>query len=136
MCSIRRYISARFFLEADYSNAILVIDEAHNLVQRAMDYYSPSLSRQHIRDLSGNLRHVEPSLAKELRKFLGEIDDFFRSQVRTKGDEYTTARRERRGPGQVPDTIAARILRGTQADLQQADRPLPVGQDNQRTGDP
>jgi DNA excision repair protein ERCC-2 len=79
----------RFFLEDDYSNAILVIDEAHNLVQRAMDYYSPSLSRQHIRDLSGNLRHVEPSLAKELRKFLWEIEDFFRSQVRTKGDEYT-----------------------------------------------
>jgi DNA excision repair protein ERCC-2 len=79
----------RFFLEADYSNAILVIDEAHNLVQRAMDYYSPSLSRQHIRDLSGNLRHVEPSLAKELRKFLGEIDDFLRSQRRPQGDEYT-----------------------------------------------
>jgi len=79
----------RFFLEADYSNAILVIDEAHNLVQRAMDYYSPSLSRQQIRDLGGNLRQVEPSLAKELRKFLGEIEHFFRSQKRTKGDEYT-----------------------------------------------
>ncbi|HVM59478.1 MAG TPA: ATP-dependent DNA helicase [Verrucomicrobiae bacterium] len=79
----------RFFLEADYSNAILVIDEAHNLVQRAMDYYSPSLSRQQIRDLSGNLRHVEPSLAGELRKFLGKIDDFFRSQKRSQGDEYS-----------------------------------------------
>src|ERR1700685_1486022 len=55
----------RFFLDADYSNAILVIDEAHNLVQRAMDYSSPSLSRQQIRDLGRNLRHVEPSLAKE-----------------------------------------------------------------------
>jgi DNA excision repair protein ERCC-2 len=79
----------RFFLDADYSNAILIIDEAHNLVQRAMDYYSPSLSRQQLRDLKGDLRHVEPSLARELRKFLGEIEDFFRRQVRAQGDEYT-----------------------------------------------
>ena len=79
----------RFFLEADYANAILVIDEAHNLVQRAMEYYSPALSRQQLRDLAGNLRHLEPSLAKELRKFLGEIEDFFRSQTRPQGDEYT-----------------------------------------------
>jgi DNA excision repair protein ERCC-2 len=79
----------RFFLEADYSDAVLIIDEAHNLVQRAMDYYSPSLSRRQIHDLSGNLRHVEPSLAKELRQFLRDIDDFFRSQTRTQSDEYT-----------------------------------------------
>ncbi|HTS19804.1 MAG TPA: ATP-dependent DNA helicase [Verrucomicrobiae bacterium] len=79
----------RFFLEADYANAILVIDEAHNLVQRAMEYYSPSLSRQQIRDLSGNLRHVEPSLARELRKVLETIDDFFRNQKQPQGDEYS-----------------------------------------------
>jgi DNA excision repair protein ERCC-2 len=79
----------RFFQEADYSNAILVIDEAHNLVQRAMDYYSPSLSRQSIRDLSKDLRHVEPSLAKDLRQFLGEIEGFFRTQARAEGDEFT-----------------------------------------------
>ncbi len=79
----------RFFLEVDYSDAILIIDEAHNLVQRAMDYYSPSLSRQQLRDLGRNLRHVEPSLAKEVRMFLGEIEDFFRSQTRPQGDEYT-----------------------------------------------
>jgi len=79
----------RFFLDADYSNAILIIDEAHNLVQRATDYYSPSLSRQQIHDLKSDLRHVAPSLAKDLRKFLGEIEDFFRRQVRPQGDEYT-----------------------------------------------
>jgi DNA excision repair protein ERCC-2 len=79
----------RFFQDADYSNAILIIDEAHNLVQRAMEYYSPSLSRRQIGDLGGNLRHVEPSLAKEMRNFLEQIEDFFRSQSRPKGDEYT-----------------------------------------------
>ena len=79
----------RFFLDADYSNAILIIDEAHNLVHRALEYYSPVLSREQIRDLRGNLRHVEPSLAKELRKFLEQIDDFFRQQARPQVDEYT-----------------------------------------------
>ncbi len=79
----------RFFLDADYSNAILIIDEAHNLVHRALEYYSPVLSREQIHDLRGNLRHVEPSLAKELRKFLEQIDDFFRQQARPKVDEYT-----------------------------------------------
>ncbi len=79
----------RFFQDADYSNAILIIDEAHNLVQRAMDYYSPSLSRRQVGELRNNLRHVEPSLAKELREFLERIEVFFRSQSRPKGDEYT-----------------------------------------------
>jgi DNA excision repair protein ERCC-2 len=79
----------RFFQDADYSNAILIIDEAHNLVQRAMEYYSPSLSRQQVRELGKNLRHVEPSLAKELREFLEQIEGFFRSQGRPQGDEYT-----------------------------------------------
>lgn len=79
----------RFFQDADYSNAVLIIDEAHNLVQRAMDYFSPVLSRRQIRDLRNDLRHVEPSLAKELRNFLEQIEEFFRSQARPKGDEYT-----------------------------------------------
>ncbi|HUJ09252.1 MAG TPA: ATP-dependent DNA helicase [Verrucomicrobiae bacterium] len=79
----------RFFQDADYSNAVLIVDETHNLVQRAMEYYSPSLSRRQIRDLSKDLRHVESSLARELRKFLDRIEDFFRSQSRRQGDEYT-----------------------------------------------
>jgi DNA excision repair protein ERCC-2 len=79
----------RFFQDADYSNAILIIDEAHNLVQRAVDYYSPSLSRQQIHDLKNHLRHVEPGLARELKKFLAQIDEFFQSLTRPAGDEYT-----------------------------------------------
>ena len=79
----------RFFQDADYSNAILIIDEAHNLVQRALDYYSPCLSRRQVHDLKNTLRHVEPSLAKELKKFLEQIEGFFRSQARPSGDEYT-----------------------------------------------
>ena len=79
----------RFFQDADYSDAILIIDEAHNLAQRAMDYYSPSLSRRQLHDLKGDLRHVEPSLARELKNFLEHLEDFFRTQARPQGDEYT-----------------------------------------------
>lgn len=77
----------RFFHDADYSNAILIIDEAHNLVQRALDYYSPSLSRQQLQEVGKSLAHVEPALARELRKFLRALDEVF--HARSQPDEYS-----------------------------------------------
>lgn len=79
----------RFFMDEDYSDAVLVIDEAHNLLQRAMDYYAPVLFRRRIHEVGKNLRHVDPSLAKDIRRFLGAIDDVFESLVRRQGDEYS-----------------------------------------------
>jgi len=78
----------RFFQDEDYSNAVLVIDEAHNLVQRAMDYYSPALSRGQVRELAKTgLGHVGQELAEELRDFLGEIDGFFRRIIKQRPEE-------------------------------------------------
>ncbi|MEI8064652.1 MAG: DEAD/DEAH box helicase family protein, partial [Verrucomicrobiota bacterium] len=79
----------RFFQDADYSDAVLIIDEAHNLVQRALDYYSPVLRRRQVQALAKQLAHVEPGLARELRQFLNTIDDFFRSHDRHIPDEYS-----------------------------------------------
>ncbi len=79
----------RFFQDADYSDAILVIDEAHNLLPRAMDYYSPILRRAQVLALMKNLRHVEPKLAKELKQFLKELDEFFLRTASQRGDEYS-----------------------------------------------
>jgi DNA excision repair protein ERCC-2 len=79
----------RFFQDEDYSDAILVIDEAHNLLQRALDYYSPSLQRGQLRSLKHNLGHVEPTLVKEITRFLNQIDAFFREQSKPVGDEYS-----------------------------------------------
>jgi len=79
----------RFFLDEDYSDAVLVIDEAHNLLQRAMDYYSPVLRRRQVHEVGRNLRHLDPALARDLRKFLGAIDDVFESLARRRGDEYS-----------------------------------------------
>ena len=79
----------RFFQDADYSDAILVIDEAHNLLQRAMDYYSPTLRRGQVLALMKNLRHVERSLAKEIKDWLRALDDFFVRVSSQRGDEYS-----------------------------------------------
>ncbi|MGD0652073.1 MAG: ATP-dependent DNA helicase [Verrucomicrobiia bacterium] len=76
----------RFFQDADYSDTLLIIDEAHNLLQRAMDYYSPSLRRQQIRELMGDLKHVEPALAQELKQFLKELDRFFAGVASQRAD--------------------------------------------------
>jgi DNA excision repair protein ERCC-2 len=79
----------RFFQEADYSDNVLIIDEAHNLLQRAQDYYSPVLTRRQIHEVSRNLSHVEPGLARDLRKFLRALDDLFYGLARDRGDEYS-----------------------------------------------
>ncbi len=79
----------RFFQDADYSDSVLIIDEAHNLVQRAMDYYSPELRRRQVGVVLKNLRHVEPALAREFRQTLSRLDDFFESQRLERGDEYS-----------------------------------------------
>ncbi len=79
----------RFFQDADYSDAILVIDEAHNLVQRAMDYYSPSLHRRQVRDLMKNVNHLDKSLGRDLKAFFGELDEFFRRQASRQPDEFS-----------------------------------------------
>ena len=92
----------RFFMDEDYSDAVLVIDEAHNLLQRAMDYYAPVLFRRRIHEVGKNLRHVEPMLAKDIRRFLGAIDGVFESLARRQGDEYSQIEEEdetRRQPG-------------------------------------
>ena len=79
----------RFFQEADYADDVLIIDEAHNLLQRAQDYYSPVLTRRQIHEVSRNLGHVEPGLARDLRKFLRALDDLFDGLARDRGDEYS-----------------------------------------------
>jgi DNA excision repair protein ERCC-2 len=79
----------RFFQESDCSDAILIIDEAHNLAGRAMQYYSPSLSCRRVRELMDGLGHVEPALARDFKKWLRRLEEFFRNAERRSGDEYS-----------------------------------------------
>ena len=79
----------RFFQDEDYSDAILVIDEAHNLVQRALDYYSPALHRSKLRELSHQMTRLEPALARDFRNLLRLLNEFFERQDEQAGDEYS-----------------------------------------------
>lgn len=49
-------VRLRRFFDAPYNNSIVIIDEAHNLVQRAIEYYSPSISQDDIILIKRHLR--------------------------------------------------------------------------------
>jgi Rad3-related DNA helicase len=66
------------FQENDHDDSILIIDEAHNLYSRAMDYYSPSLRRADIRACLQSLPFDE-TLARDLAAWLRSLEKFFSS---------------------------------------------------------
>jgi DNA excision repair protein ERCC-2 len=78
-----------WFANDNAADAILIIDEAHNLAERARDYYSPSLSRQQLHNVGRQLRHVSPALARQIRHLLRVIDDFLAGQHAASPDEYS-----------------------------------------------
>jgi DNA excision repair protein ERCC-2 len=53
----------------------LVIDEAHNLPHRAMDYYSPSISTALLEELRGGLASLPPRFRSEALTLLGGCID-------------------------------------------------------------
>ncbi len=58
----------RFFAEGGRENYILLIDEAHNLVERAREMYSASLSISQLRQVRGLMRGVNPKLVARIGK--------------------------------------------------------------------
>jgi len=74
-----------FFQENAHDDCVLILDEAHNLYGRAMDYYSPSLRRVDIRACLQELP-FEESLAEDLAAWLRSLEKFF-TQLREAGDE-------------------------------------------------
>ncbi len=79
----------RFFQDEDYSDAVLIVDEAHNLAARALDYYSPSLRRRQLREVTEQLPLMEPAVAREFRKLIRLINEFFETTGGAAGDEYS-----------------------------------------------
>ena len=57
-------VAALHFAEQDKAN--LVIDEAHNVISRSMDYYSPSLHTRYFAELIVAVKHVPTILYKTL----------------------------------------------------------------------
>ncbi len=72
----------RYFLEGTGDYAFL-IDEAHNLVDRARDMYSAQLSRTHVRRVAQSLKEPEPAIAHAL----DTIDAFLKTQLQRVTDE-------------------------------------------------
>ena len=67
----------RLFQNRDYSDWILIIDEAHNLYQRGMDYFSPAVVRKHILDIISYQRGKKPKVYNNLIKALEKFNKFF-----------------------------------------------------------
>ena len=65
----------RYFDEEYYSPKLL-IDEAHNMVDRSRSMYSASLSKESLITLRKNTNKVKPSLKTTINKLIKYIDDF------------------------------------------------------------
>ncbi len=67
----------RIFNQKDYSDWILIIDEAHNLYQRGLGYYSPQLSRKQLRSLIKDHASKKTKVYKDIISILRKIDNSY-----------------------------------------------------------
>lgn len=67
----------RLFFKKDYSDWILIIDEAHNLYDRGMGYLSPRIKRQALQLLAETIRAKKQKVYKSLHEALAKIDEQF-----------------------------------------------------------
>jgi DNA excision repair protein ERCC-2 len=81
----------RLFLRNEYFDWILVIDEAHNLHERGMAYYSPDLNRQEIIKLRGEIDQSKKNITvyRWLRAALTGIEEHL-EQYLLEGELYHT----------------------------------------------
>jgi DNA excision repair protein ERCC-2 len=79
----------RLFLRRDYSDWILIIDEAHNLHERGMNYYSPSLNRQELYTLTAGIDKSKRNrkVYRQLLSALIEVDQNLQ-KYQTEGELY------------------------------------------------
>ena len=67
--------------EGALENTFLIVDEAHNLVDRAREYYSPRLSRATVREARRLVEGHRHKVCRDLHTLLGELDQFIASRV-------------------------------------------------------
>ncbi len=79
----------RLFGAKDYSDWILIIDEAHNLYQRGLDYLSPSIERAMTQNLIKWNRKKKTPIYKELVAALKEIENLFK-KIYAEGEIHHT----------------------------------------------
>jgi DNA excision repair protein ERCC-2 len=64
----------RIFNQKDYSDWILIVDEAHNLYQRGLGYYSPNLERKQVKALLSEHKSKKVKVFKDICSVLKEIE--------------------------------------------------------------
>ena len=71
-------IKLQRFFKGKYKDSICIIDEAHNLPDRARDYYSPEISKELISECIGFIQSqsVKPKLRNKVIHKLKELDSF------------------------------------------------------------
>ncbi|KAA3609911.1 MAG: ATP-dependent DNA helicase [Calditrichaeota bacterium] len=67
----------RLFFYKDYSDWILIIDEAHNLYERGRQYLSPQIRRNKVQLMRDSLKNKKEKIYKNLKKALSEVDKLF-----------------------------------------------------------
>lgn len=67
----------RLFAKKDYSDWILIIDEAHNLYERGMNYLSPLLKKETVSSLVNQHKDKKSKVFKNITKALMEIQCIF-----------------------------------------------------------
>lgn len=68
----------RFFQDRTGENICLLVDEAHNLPDRAREMYSAQIKRSQFRIIYQKIRDALPDVAKELKKARKEFLDYIR----------------------------------------------------------
>jgi len=69
----------RLFQHRDFNQWILILDEAHNLYQRGLDYYSPQLKRTEISMLLRFLKEKKTKVYTALTRSMKTLESLFRS---------------------------------------------------------
>lgn len=64
------------YFDEEYYNPILLIDEAHNMVDRSRNMYSSSLRKSTLLQLKKSANKVKPSIKTQVTKLIAYIDEF------------------------------------------------------------
>jgi DNA excision repair protein ERCC-2 len=67
--------------EGSLEKTFLIVDEAHNLVDRAREYYSPRLSRATVREARRLVEGHRHRVCRELNTLFGDLDQFITDRV-------------------------------------------------------
>ncbi len=77
----------RLFAVKDYSDWILIIDEAHNLYDRGMSYLSPALARNTISKLIFHVSELKSKIFKDLKTTLQQSETLF-AHLQQEGESH------------------------------------------------